>query len=83
MAGLGVLAALPEPVRNQVQTVTVVAPVTPGAQPAVELALSGDRRVVWGSPTAEARKAAVLTALLTEKGTVYDVASPDLPTVRR
>jgi cell division protein FtsQ len=82
-AGLDVLAALPDAVRSQVVTVAVTAPVTAGAQPAVELGLSGDRKVVWGSPERSARKAAVLTALLTEKGTVYDVASPELPTVRR
>lgn len=83
MAGLTVLAALPDPVRGQVQTVRVMAPSTAGAPPVVELGLTDDRRVLWGAPTAAERKAAVLAALLTEKGSVYDVASPDLPTVRR
>ncbi|GAY10635.1 cell division protein FtsQ [Pseudonocardia sp. N23] len=82
-AGLGVLAALPDAVRAQVLTVTVIAPATTGGQATVELTLSDDRRVVWGSPGNGQRKAAVLTALLTEKGSVFDVASPDLPTIRR
>ncbi|ODV07514.1 MAG: hypothetical protein ABT15_08490, partial [Pseudonocardia sp. SCN 73-27] len=82
-AGLGVLAALPDAVRSQVLTITVIAPAATGGLPTVELALSDDRRVVWGSAENSQRKAAVLTALLTEKGSVFDVASPDLPTIRR
>ncbi|MFB9741294.1 cell division protein FtsQ/DivIB [Pseudonocardia sulfidoxydans] len=82
-AGLGVLAALPDAVRSQVLTITVIAPAATGGLPTVELVLSDDRRVVWGSAENSQRKAAVLTALLTEKGSVFDVASPDLPTIRR
>ena len=82
-AGLGVLAALPDAVRSQVLTITVIAPAATGGLPTVELALSDDRRVVWGSAENSQRKAAVLTALLTERGSVFDVASPDLPTIRR
>ncbi|AEA25008.1 Polypeptide-transport-associated domain protein FtsQ-type [Pseudonocardia dioxanivorans CB1190] len=82
-AGLDVLAALSDAVRGQVQTITVTPPASTGAQPRIELALSDGRRVVWGTPDNGPRKAAVLAALLTEKGTVYDVASPDLPTIRR
>ncbi|MGD9989409.1 cell division protein FtsQ/DivIB [Pseudonocardia sp.] len=82
-AGLGVLAALPDAVRSEVLTITVIAPAATGGLPTVELALSDDRRVVWGSAENSQRKAAVLTALLTERGSVFDVASPDLPTIRR
>jgi len=48
----------------------------------VQLTLHGDRTVRWGSAENSDRKAAVLAVLLSQRGTVYDVASPDLPTVR-
>ena len=39
--------------------------------------------VRWGSPERAEEKAAVLGPLLTQPGQVYDVTSPDLPTIRR
>jgi len=48
----------------------------------VQLALVDGRTVRWGSTDESDRKAAVLTVLLSQPGTVYDVASPDLPTIR-
>jgi cell division protein FtsQ len=78
-AALAVLAVLPEPVRDEVRTVRVLTHGTPQ----VTLELTEDRVVRWGSPDRAAEKAAVLAPLLTERGQVYDVASPELPTVRR
>ena len=76
-AALAVLAALPEPLRAQVRTVDV----TDGTS--VVLGLADDRRVRWGGPDRAGDKIAVLGPLLTQPGTVYDVSSPELPTVRR
>ena len=45
--------------------------------------LTGDRKVVWGTDDRAADKAAVLVPLLTQPGHVFDVTSPDLPTIRR
>ncbi|WP_028929413.1 cell division protein FtsQ/DivIB [Pseudonocardia asaccharolytica] len=82
-AALEVLMALPESVRVQTQTIDVAAPAAASVAPTVILGLTEDRLVRWGSPERSVRKAAVLVPLLTQEGTVYDVASPELPTVRR
>lgn len=76
-AALTVLLALPEPVRDEVDTVTVDA----GGQ--VLLGLTEGREVRWGGAERSPDKVRVLEPLLTEPGSVYDVASPELPTVRR
>lgn len=76
-AALAVLAALPEPLRADVREVDV------GAAGNITLRLAGDREVRWGGADATAEKAAVLAALLTRPGRVYDVSSPALPTIRR
>lgn len=83
-AALTVLAALPGDIRGQVLTidVTTVATVTDDMAGTVVLGLTDDRQVRWGSPDRAADKASVLAALLTRSGRVYDVASPELPTVR-
>jgi cell division protein FtsQ len=47
----------------------------------VQLALKGGKTVKWGSADESERKAAVLAALLTRPGKVYDVAAPDAPAV--
>jgi cell division protein FtsQ len=75
-AALGVLTSLPEPLRALVATVSATSP------SAVQLTLTDGRTVVWGGTDDAARKAAVLTAVLTRPGRTYDVSSPDLPTVR-
>jgi cell division protein FtsQ len=81
-AALTVLAALPEPVRAQVRTVDVAA--SPAGGPLqVFLGLTENRQVRWGSPDRADEKTAVLEPLLTQRGRIYDVASPELPTVRR
>ena len=48
----------------------------------VTLGLVDDRSVRWGDPERSADKIAVLGPLLGQPGSVYDVSSPDLPTVR-
>lgn len=79
---LAALAALPEDLLAQVLTVDV-AMAGVGVPGQVAFGLTGDRQVRWGTAERSAEKAAVLGPLLTEPGRVYDVASPDLPTVRR
>lgn len=80
-AAVAVLAALPGPIREQVESVAT----GPGGT-TLELNLTGGRRVLWGrwSQTADTpEKAAILGPLLSREGGVYDVSSPALPTVRR
>jgi cell division protein FtsQ len=74
-AAITVLRGLTEPLRAQVATVDVA-----GTQ--VTLGLVDERSVRWGDPERSADKVAVLGPLLGQPGTVYDVSSPDLPTVR-
>jgi len=74
-AAITVLRDLTEPLRAQVATVAVA-----GTQ--VTLGLVDDRSVRWGDPERSADKVAVLGPLLGQPGSVYDVSSPDLPTVR-
>lgn len=80
LAATAVLTALPAPVRDQVSSIGL----GPGGT-TFELVLTGDRRVLWGpwmDAAAVPRRAAVLGPLLTREGSVYDVASPELATVR-
>lgn len=74
-AEVSALASLPPQLRGQVVAVTAR---TPGD---LRLRLTGDREVRWGSLRDSERKAAVLPLLLTQPGTVYNVTSPELPTV--
>ena len=63
----------------------VVAQVSRIAAPSVAsitLTLTDGRTVVWGTTERTGEKAEKLAALLTQPGRVYDVSSPDLPTVR-
>jgi cell division protein FtsQ len=48
----------------------------------VTLTLTDGRTVVWGTTDRTDEKAEKLAALLTQPGKVYDVSSPDLPTVK-
>jgi cell division protein FtsQ len=75
-AALAVLHDLPDRLRAQVATVEVA-----GVQ--VTLGLADGRSVRWGGPERSADKIGVIGALLGQPGSVYDVSSPDLPTVRR
>ena len=63
----------------------VVAQVSRVAAPSVSsitLTLTDGRTVVWGTTDRTAEKAEKLAALLTQPGRVYDVSSPDLPTIK-
>lgn len=80
-AAVAALTALPDSVRTQVQTVDAT---VAGAAPAqVTFGLSGGRQMRWGTADRSADKAAVVVPLLTQPGHVFDVTSPDLPTIRR
>ena len=74
-AAVSVLSAIPQQLRAQLATVTAK---TPGN---VQLTLTDERTVKWGSADNSQRKAAVLAPLLTRPGKIYDVATPDFPTV--
>lgn len=80
LAAVAALAALPAEVRSQVRAVEAA---RGAGSPQITFELTEGRRVRWGSPDRAAAKAAVLVPLLTQPGRVFDVASPDLPTVRR
>lgn len=69
------LTALPPQLRAQVTEVRADRPHN------LYLGLTGGRQVHWGESEDSARKAAILVPLLTREGQVYDVTSPDLPTV--
>lgn len=82
LAAVAVLTSLPDGLRAQVETAgaSVVAPGAPGQ---VTLRMAEGKEVRWGTPDRGEEKAVALAALLTQPGTVYDVTSPDLPTIRR
>lgn len=75
-AAVEVLDRLPPDLRVQVQSVE--AP----SESDISLVLTDGRVVVWGGVDRSERKAAVIGPLLTQPGERFDVASPDLPTVR-
>ena len=75
-AALQVLTALRPEVAAQVGR--VAAP----SVASITLTLHDGRTVVWGTTDRTDEKAEKLTALLTQPGRVYDVSSPDLPTVQ-
>ncbi|MGH3826241.1 MAG: cell division protein FtsQ/DivIB, partial [Pseudonocardiaceae bacterium] len=90
VAALTVLRELPEWLRVQVRSIAARSPAAvvlqlgTGQLGTGQLGTSrrGDvREVRWGGAGQGDRKAAVLTALLTQPGTRYDVSSPDLPTI--
>ncbi|HLU59020.1 MAG TPA: FtsQ-type POTRA domain-containing protein [Pseudonocardia sp.] len=82
LAAVAVLTSLPDELHAQVESVGASV-VSPGAPGQVTLRLADGKEVRWGTPERAEEKAATLSALLTQPGTVYDVTSPDLPTIRR
>ena len=72
---MSVLTSLPPAIRVDVTTVTAETPRD------VRFQLRGQREVRWGDSGESRRKVAILPALLTRPGHVYDVTAPDLPTV--
>lgn len=79
-AAAAVIATLGDPAHQAVRAELVS--VTADSPNDVRLTLRGERSVRWGSADESGRKAAVLAVLLTQPGAVYDVATPDLPTIR-
>jgi cell division protein FtsQ len=79
-AAVAVIAALPEGIRGQLDTVTAA------TKDDVTLTLVGGARVVWGNSERAEYKAVVLAALLVSHPvgsvTEYDVTSPDSAVVR-
>lgn len=75
-AALAVLEALPEWIRTEVAE--VAAPTISS----VSVTLVDGRVVVWGSADSSERKSAVISVLLTQPGRIFDVSSPELPTVK-
>lgn len=75
-AALQVLLALRPEVLGQVGR--IAAP----SVASITLTLGDGRTVIWGTTDRADEKAEKLAALLTQPGRVYDVSSPDLPTVK-
>lgn len=73
---LTALTSLPPELRPQVTEVSA------GSLSDIHLRLADGRQVVWGSVDGSPRKAAIVMPLLGQPGQVFDVSSPDLPTVR-
>jgi cell division protein FtsQ len=75
-AALAVLTALRPEIAAQVAR--IAAP----SVASITLTLSDGRKVIWGTNDRTEEKADKLAALLTQPGHIYDVSSPDLPTVK-
>ena len=73
----GVVSALPVDLTRRVDHVEVA------TVDQISLELRDGRTVVWGSAEESEAKAEVLTALLEQPGSTYDVSVPGQPTVRR
>ncbi|MGV0874161.1 cell division protein FtsQ/DivIB [Mycolicibacterium sp. XJ879] len=75
-AALQVMTSLPPEVAAQ------IARISAPSVAAITLKLLDGREVVWGTTDRTEEKAVTLAALLTQPGHIYDVSSPDLPTVK-
>lgn len=75
-AGLAVVRALPAEVVGLVASVTAASPYD------ITLQLTDARSVTWGDATDNARKAQILSAVLAQPGTSFDISDPGLVTVR-
>lgn len=73
---LTTLESLPPHLRPQVTEVSAA------TLPDIRLTLVDGRQVLWGSVEESEHKAAILGPLLGQPGQVFDVSSPDLPTVK-
>jgi cell division protein FtsQ len=74
-AALHALDSLRSRLQKRVVTVAADSPVD------VRFGLADGKKVVWGAAKNARRKGAVLAVLLSRKGSNYDVAAPELPTV--
>lgn len=75
-AAVAVARILPPALEVQVETIRAA-----GASE-ISLTLRDGRTVLWGSSEDGERKSAVVVPLLTQPGTVFDVSSPSLVTVK-
>lgn len=75
-AAVAVVTALPPELEIQVETVHAA------TVSDISLTLRDGRTVLWGSSEDGERKSAVVLPLLTRPGTVFDVSSPSLVTVK-
>ncbi|WP_459545275.1 cell division protein FtsQ/DivIB [Nocardia sp. X0981] len=75
-SAVAVVNVLPPELEAQVETVTA------DTVSDISLTLRDGRTVLWGSSEDGERKSAVVLPLLTRPGTVFDVSSPSLVTVR-
>jgi cell division protein FtsQ len=71
-----VAAALTPSIRAELSEITATTP------DSISLTLRDGRSVRWGSDLRSQDKARLLPALLTQRGTVFDVSNPDLVVVR-
>jgi len=74
-AAVAVVTGLPPDIGGQVVTVSA------DSVDDVRLTLATGAEVRWGSEERASRKAAVLAVLLRQPGAVYDVSTPDRPTI--
>lgn len=74
-AAVTVLGAIPDQLRDRIVELSAHSPGD------VRFRLVNGRTVKWGDAEDNARKSAVLAALLTRPGKTYDVATPEFPTV--
>lgn len=75
-AAVAVVAAVPLELRSEISEIAA------RSVSDIALTLRDGRVVVWGGAGDSQRKAAVVLPVLTRPGTVFDVSSPDLVTVR-
>jgi cell division protein FtsQ len=76
-AVFAVIAAMPQQLRPILVTISAQTP------DSVRFALNNGKTVIWGDAGDAAHKSAVLAALLSQPGKVYDVSAPDLPTISK
>lgn len=74
-AVMAVLTGLPKGIRESVE---VIGAESPGS---IEFELSSGETVRWGDREQMERKVKVVDAILSRPGEIYDVSSPELPTV--
>lgn len=75
-AALGVVAGLPSDLRASVVAVEAQSPVD------LSFRLKNGATVVWGDSTRADDKAVAWRAIITRRGTLYNVSSPDYPSYR-
>jgi cell division protein FtsQ len=75
IAAMGAYSSLPTDLAGRVKAITAT------TRDNVDLALRGGALVHWGSAEKATEKAQVLRSLLRHRADIYDVTSPELPTM--